>query len=267
MIDFVDICSRCGNPTSKVYGVCEVCGAPLNTEEQIIDDDELLKEGMNDDVDDYQYPALYEEPINEIKPHSFETAIAEMQTFSESIPKKMTLSQFETKGGVFKFGKHKVTGDEMNNHVIELQKNLSEINGWVISLSNQFPVIYQAINALDKEYIQGIMESMETAENAQEQAEESIERLNKANEEINRTIAALGKTIAELKRFENEELNVNRRYEADNNELRRSVKELRDQINSNNNTRPTGGALPIIISIFAILVSVIEFIIFILMRG
>ncbi|MCM1060675.1 MAG: hypothetical protein NC452_10305 [Eubacterium sp.] len=112
-----------------------------------------------------------------INPHNFEDKKNEMRAFAQSMPQEIELSEFETKGGLFKWGNHTVTGTEMNNFTSEIQKHLIELNNRDKKIAGQINTVYETFETLDKDYIQKILISIKSAETANEKANVAIKAL------------------------------------------------------------------------------------------
>ena len=94
-------------------------------------------------------------------------------------------------GGLFGWGDHKVTGSEMNNFIGVVQDKLISVNSSLRNIISEFKEVYNAFDILDKEYINGILGSVESAENASMQA-------LKAQDDIKTTVDNLKKTVVGL---------------------------------------------------------------------
>ena len=129
-----------------------------------------------------------------IKRHNFEIEKKKIQTFSNNLPSNPSFSKYEVDGGLFNWGNHKITGEEMNGLVDKVQDRMISINGTFRSVISAFRDVYKALDYLDKEYINGILISVEGAEKASQQA-------LSAHEENQKTIQALQKTVQKLKDF------------------------------------------------------------------
>lgn len=112
-----------------------------------------------------------------INPHNFEDKKNEMRVFAQSMPQEIELSEFETKGGLFKWGNHTVTGTEMNSFTAEIQKHLIELNNRDKKIVSQFNNVYETFETLDKDYIQEILISIKSAETANKKANDAIKAL------------------------------------------------------------------------------------------
>ena len=97
-------------------------------------------------------------------------------------------------GGLLGMLDHKVTGDEMNEFVAELQKCFVEINERDKKVIKEFGQVYETFESLDKGYIQGILIGMKSAEEASREAKV-------AQKDIDDTIKALRLTVQKLQEF------------------------------------------------------------------
>ena len=128
---------------------------------------------------------------NLIKKHNFEVAKRNIENFSNKLPSNPSFDQVEVKGFLFGLGDHMVTGAEMNNFVGEVQQKLISVNDSLHSIIEEFREVYCAFDYLDKEYVAGIVGSVESAEEASNQA-------LKAQEDLKETVSNLGKTVKGL---------------------------------------------------------------------
>ncbi len=139
-----------------------------------------------------------------VKRHSFENKKQELLRFSETLP-SVDFKGFKVDGGIFGLGSHKVTGEEMNDHVKNLQRTFQTVNTNISDLYKEFRTVYEAFESLDKEYISGILIAVGSAEASSNQAKSAsdkairaAEEANIAQERINKTIAGLKKTVDKL---------------------------------------------------------------------
>ena len=61
-----------------------------------------------------------------IKQHSFEIAKNRLKEFSENTETKLTLDAVDT-DGFFPFSDHRVTGQELNDRLVNIQKHFTTI--------------------------------------------------------------------------------------------------------------------------------------------
>lgn len=129
-----------------------------------------------------------------IKKHNFEEAKNKIRVFSNNLPTYPHFDKVEESGGLFNWGNHNVTGKEMNTFVSKVQDRFISVNSSLRSVVSEFREIYKALDFLDKEYIDGILVSVEAAEKASQQALE-------AQSDIFMTIEVLQQTVKKLEEF------------------------------------------------------------------
>lgn len=137
-----------------------------------------------------------------IEKANFEKQKEELKTFAEQPATSTELDKFSTKGkfsdflggGLLGMLDHKVTGDEMNEFVAELQKCFVEINERDKKVIKEFGQVYETFESLDKGYIQGILIGVKSAEEASREAKV-------AQKDIDDTIKALRLTVQKLQEF------------------------------------------------------------------
>lgn len=154
---------------------------------------------------------------NEInKPHSFEVAKNKIQTLAHNVPSTVSLNKFPTEGSIFSWNDHNIKGSEANKLLVSpLQSTLIDQNSNIRSLFNIADEVYKALESLDKEYIAGIIASIESAKVASDQAErasrqaldasqdalKASKKADNAQADIKKTIEGLTKTVRILKEF------------------------------------------------------------------
>jgi ABC-type transporter Mla subunit MlaD len=142
---------------------------------------------------------------SEIQKHNFEKSKNEIAEASKNVPTSTSLNSFPTKGSIFRFTEHNVTGDELNKLLVKpLQETLIALNTSVIGLFEITNKVYETIDFLDKEYLAGIEVSIKAANEASDQAIEAFKEATKAQEDITRTVNALKKTVDVLKKFKDD---------------------------------------------------------------
>lgn len=130
--------------------------------------------------------------MNEILvPHSFEEAKKELQEFSQQSNKETSLSNVDTSGGLFNWFNHKVTGDEFNNLVKELQEIVKSLKDNDLKMLDEFGAVYNALESLDREYIPAILTGVKSAEEASNQAKKALDRIDGTIETQEKVIAIL----------------------------------------------------------------------------
>lgn len=129
-----------------------------------------------------------------IKTHNFQSSKNQLKVFSEQATNDLELSKVDICGGIFNWGDHKVTGYELNSLTTEIQDYLIDYNKNHIKLIKEFGQVYNALEALDKDYIQAILIAIKSAEKA------NIE-VNIAQGDITKTVEVQKKTINVLNQF------------------------------------------------------------------
>lgn len=139
-----------------------------------------------------------------IETHNFEEAKAGLKRFSEKAPQKLTITKVNEKKDVKEFltgllkhegiGRdHKVTGEEFNNLIGQIQKHLIKINNMHLDFVNEIGRVYTALEALDNDYIKAIVISIKATE-------ETSEGLKIAQNRIDEIVKGQSITLEVLKK-------------------------------------------------------------------
>lgn len=137
----------------------------------------------------------------QIQAHQFDLAKCKIKDTSNKVT-DVSLPTFETKGKMLgSWSNHNITGQEMNDFVNTLQKTFIKINNNTRSTYNFIGEVYNAFEALDKEYIQGILAAIESSKIASNQAKKASDEALSAQADIKRTIEALQLTVKTLMEF------------------------------------------------------------------
>ena len=141
-----------------------------------------------------------------IKKHNFDNALGRIRNFANSTPSIPSIEKFKTSGGLFGWGAHKVTGDEMNRYVETVQDIFEKQNSVLISAVKEFQEVYTTFDYLDKEYLQGILGAVEAARTASngaklasDQAKDAAGRALKNEADIRKEIEALRRVVEKIK--------------------------------------------------------------------
>lgn len=129
-----------------------------------------------------------------IKTHDFELAKKGLKEFSQKKEQDLEIDTVRTDGGFLGLGNHKVTGYELNNRLSVIQKHLIDLNATNNRTIKEFGQVYKALEALDKDYIQGILISIKATE-------ETSKGIAAAQEKITQIIEDQKKTLEILKKF------------------------------------------------------------------
>lgn len=136
-----------------------------------------------------------------IQTHDFDEAKNQLKEFSEKIPSSIDLETVAANGGLFGWFDHNVTGDELNRLTTQIQSHLININNLNLETIKEFGQVYNALELLDKDYIQAIILSIKAAEKASEQAKRSASEAQKNTIDISKSIEVQKKTISALNSF------------------------------------------------------------------
>lgn len=126
-----------------------------------------------------------------IAPHSFEEAKRSLQVFSQQSDAKTSLSEVDTSGGLFNWFDHKVTGDEFNRLVTQLQTIVKNLKDNDVKMIDQFGAVYNALESLDSEYIPALLTGIKSAEEASDQAKKALDRIDSTIETQEKVLAVL----------------------------------------------------------------------------
>lgn len=130
-----------------------------------------------------------------IQKHNFEASKTQLKKFSEQTTTELDLKKVNSSKDVgewfaelFKGGgigkDHKVTGDELNQLTSQVQQNLIDINTTQRNLIHEFGEVYSALEALDKDYIQAILISIEASRKNSEKIKDSQKKIESNQKDI-----------------------------------------------------------------------------------
>lgn len=129
-----------------------------------------------------------------ITPHKFDAAKNKIKVFSEQTQTNAELSRVETSGGLFGAFKHKVTGEEMNDLTSQIQYYLVEINSTNQKIIGQLGEVYNTFEALDNDYMKGIVMSVKSVEKTSDDLKVAQNKLDKQQNDLDRTVKVQQKT-------------------------------------------------------------------------
>ena len=119
-----------------------------------------------------------------IKKHDFELAKSRLKEFSEKKEAELSIERVQTDGGFLWLGDHKVTGTELNSRLETIQNHLIDINSTNNKTIKEFREIYNALDALDKDYITSIVASIKAIEKTSNDVRNQQGVLNEHNREL-----------------------------------------------------------------------------------
>ena len=131
-----------------------------------------------------------------IKTHDFEVAKNGLKRFSQNNDSVLELDAVRESGGFLGLGDHKVTGSELNIRLSTIQDHLIDMNKINIDIVKEFGQVYNALEALDSDYIPAILMSIKAAEKANDEVKE-------AQADIRKILDNQKKTLEILKVFQN----------------------------------------------------------------
>lgn len=137
----------------------------------------------------------------QITKYNFEIAKNRIQEFSNKIPKKSELAPLKT-SYLFGLIDKVVTGAEMNDITKTINSYFLDCNDQIINIKKEFGEVYKAFEALENEYIQGIITAVNESSKASRRAKEASEKAISAQSDIDRTIKTLILTVSKLKEIE-----------------------------------------------------------------
>lgn len=129
-----------------------------------------------------------------IRRHDFEKHKQQIGEFSKNAPRPPKIQKFKEFVGPLGLFEHKITGSEANKNFKAFQIYAVDNNKRYKEVIKEFDVVYHALDALDRDYIQFILNSLRVAEKAREEAKT-------AQMDIDETIERLKQTVEILKAF------------------------------------------------------------------
>lgn len=129
---------------------------------------------------------------------NFEKELAKVRKIN--IPSVPNIEQVAEDGELLRFTDHNVTGKELNNCIVGIRKSFIHTNNAIISIRHEFEDVYNTFDALDKQYIEGIVASLNSANSA-------LDKVSKAQEDIQDTVNKLKMTVEKLKEIKGQTWN------------------------------------------------------------
>lgn len=150
-----------------------------------------------------------------IERHSFDLAKNRLKEFSEKTEAELEIDKVRTEGGLFGWGDHKVTGEELNSRLGTIQRHFIAVNTTNSKVIKEFREVYNALDALDKDYITSIVANVKAIEKTSNDVRGQQGTLKQHNEklmnqqskldeqqaEIEKTVANISKIVIALKVF------------------------------------------------------------------
>ena len=112
----------------------------------------------------------------EIKTHDFQQAKNQIQSFAKSGLKNIRIEAIKT-DGFLGFGAHRATGEEVNEQLSKILSYITTLNKTNNNTIKEFEEVYNALEALDKDYTQAILGSIKASELNSEKIRQQQESL------------------------------------------------------------------------------------------
>lgn len=119
-----------------------------------------------------------------IKRHNFELAKNRLKEFSEVTKSELKINKVDVDGGLFYWFDHKVTGEELNDRLGVIQKLFMDLNKTSNNVIKEFREVYNALDALDKDYITCIVANVKAIEKTSNDVRKQQELLGQHNEKL-----------------------------------------------------------------------------------
>ena len=130
-----------------------------------------------------------------IKTHNFEDAKRRLKEVSEKKPEEFEIGLVKLKEKfLFLEGDHKVTGKEFNDRIIAIQQHLTNLHTKTYENNKEFGEVYNALEALDKDYIAVILTSINAIEEVSKHMREEIDTIKEVQK----------KTLENFQKFKQE---------------------------------------------------------------
>ena len=130
-----------------------------------------------------------------IKTHNFEDAKRRLKEVSEKKIEGFKINIVGTKDKfLFLEGEHKVTGDEFNSRIRAINQHLTNLHTKTYENNKEFGEVYNALEALDKDYIAVILTSINAIEEVSKHMREEIDTIKEVQK----------KTLENFQKFKQE---------------------------------------------------------------
>ena len=130
-----------------------------------------------------------------IKTHNFEDAKRRLKEVSEKKIEGFEINIVGTKDKfLFLEGDHKVTGDEFNDRIKAINQHLTNLHTKTYENNKEFGEVYNALEALDKDYIAVILTSINAIEEVSKHMREEIDTIKEVQK----------KTLENFQKFKQE---------------------------------------------------------------
>lgn len=133
-----------------------------------------------------------------IREHDFREAINSLQKYTEQTQKDVRISRVRQNDGPFNWRIHKVTGEEINEVISQIQTCIIDLKSLGQGFVAEFGQVYNAFNSLDRDYISGIVASIKAAEKVSKDEQKDRADIKKLVEQHELSVKVLKKFKADL---------------------------------------------------------------------
>ena len=126
-----------------------------------------------------------------VKNHTFQNELAKLDRMLKQKDTELNFQMVKESGGLFGWGEHKVTGQELNQSIKEVQRNFININTTFTKIHKEFRSVYNTLVTLDKEYIADIHSALIESEQASNNIKKTQEELKNNSVNLKRTVNTL----------------------------------------------------------------------------
>ena len=114
-----------------------------------------------------------------VKRQNFDNAMKSIKDFADQAQEHEPIDRVSFSGGFLGLGDHKVTGFELNNVVSQVEDQLVDLKSFNLEFLDLITKIYEALAALDREHISGILIAANAAKAASDKATKNVEAIQK----------------------------------------------------------------------------------------
>lgn len=166
----------------------------------------------------------------QITNHDFEVAKEQLKKFAEQDTENLKFEKVRTHEKIFdlEFSEHGVTGTEFNKLIEQIQNYFANFYDRQQDLIKEFGQVYQALEILDKDYIQAILSTVKAIEKTNQNIQIEQKRLDNSIKRQESTLQVLKKFKDDINDFNskintNESINLIKQVENQVKQLEKSV--------------------------------------------
>ena len=166
----------------------------------------------------------------QITNHDFEVAKERLKKFAEQDTENLKFEKVRTHEKIFdlEFSEHGVTGTEFNKLIEQIQNYFANFYDRQQDLIKEFGQVYQALEILDKDYIQAILSTVKAIEKTNQNIQIEQKRLDNSIKRQESTLQVLKKFKDDINDFNskintNESINLIKQVETQVKQLEKSV--------------------------------------------